>query len=540
MIVSLFIVVFSSFENARADWPTSPYTPIVDYEEPMYVDPITSRFVQVYDSSLTHGDYYFVNAISPQGTNVFPGHGISIGRMNVWYYPYSSDYPIVPDGFGGCIYSGAGTEYDSTYSTNVAVIRYWRIDSTGQQLWGVDGIKGGYYLNEPELFSQPKFQSDGHGGVFVLTPHPPLTNTHLWLQHFDATGQPLFTNGGIQINEVNTSLGDYARLTYALNRAGSSTLWVTWRIRDTTWTLPFDTSLVRRRVSSVRINDTSYVSIGFAYSNGNAMFQSNYFLRWFNLNGDSLMVRAPYVVNWNTGGYKETIDGGIVYDHPLREATTGRYRWHVGKLDANGDTVFFHTPLTDTDSITWLAPIDVNGSVYYLAVYEYNYGTRVEYYLQKLNGNGIPQWTGRGHVVALSAHGDAALRIFSTPACGIICHWWGESNSYAQALDTNGNIGQGFYTSIGQHDSPSRLHSNIHFHLSDNHLYLSNDQDHFRNIKVFNVLGQQVLHWSSEGASPPSRQIMLSLPAGLAAGRYFLVVRNNSGRIETLSVPVIH
>ncbi|MBN2056487.1 hypothetical protein JW905_16300, partial [bacterium] len=130
---------------------------------------------------------------------------VSDPAVNMKFYQTSADtegHRIIPDGAGG--YIMVWHNYDAVTDSDVFA---QRIDSSGNLLWGVDGLA---VCAEEAAQCYPKVCSDGSGGIFIFWQDQRTSPANQWQemfgQHVSAAGALLWDPAGVQFTEMEVWL----------------------------------------------------------------------------------------------------------------------------------------------------------------------------------------------------------------------------------------------------------------------------------------------------------------------------------------------
>lgn len=524
--------------NASAQWPTSPSDSFAFRGYTMYIDPLTSRTVARVDSFIGVDRFnYFLNAILPNGNWWLPLYNHPIQFRGTRLDPSNISYNFYPDGFGGVLYGAGLTEFDSTLGRNVGRMRVWRVDSTGNHVWGSDGVIAGQFDNTQVYFScMQRFVGDGEGSFYFVHTVGQQGISSLCLQRFNANGQPMLPAPGVVIPEASTLTS--TPFNVGISRTGSmfdvgpsaspsSSLWILWWLRDSTWTLSFSPQLTRNFPNPVLLaSGASGAGLQLVFRDGSAMFTrntidslNNYLWDCYTSNGQ-LAWSTPLFSTRGYGYYRETPDSGFV---AYESGWTGNGNYFpIVRYDRFGQMVFRSVPFDTTENCAQSIPLTLPDG--YTLVYSSN-GWQ-GHYLQKLDPLGNRLWQGRGRLVS-STMGYAALRIYKTPANGVVCVSGGDRYTYCLVSDDEANLGSGFYVGVSEKPLLSAPSVFSVFQASNSVFKLSGMNS--GSIAVFDVLGRKIY---SNTSIPPSGTMILTIPNSISSGRYFIRYSPTVGKPE--------
>ena len=409
----------------------------------------------------------YVQRLDRYGYVKFPGDGIIVSAADKHQTPGAV---VVADGANGIIIG-----YEDFYSQEDPSLQYsfpyvQRIDSSGTKLWGEMGVQV-----SADTFSTIRAMCpDGAGGVFLLyrmriyTEDPRLT-FRLQLQHVSSSGEFLFGQKGIKLNEKD--IGDQSVINYDGQGGIFSAITV---YNDNTEEYNLSLHYITKDGQEIWNNQsTNLVDLKILFSNDVIFLigfiveydipSRSYFFhlrsRVIDWDGDLLSPESGFVIkdSLNRHHYEAFIedsgDAILLYDkepgsektdiHAQRLTSTGTIRW-----GENGIPVF---------------PYDYCRGLHN-AVYDRQHGViaiwkdsrfnpeldpwgKFVYAAQRISFDGKLMWPDSGVVITTQQTGLSRGGAVSDQAGGaIIC--WSEIGSdtrwgiFAQQVSRNGNLGE--------------------------------------------------------------------------------------------------
>ena len=310
-------------------------------------------------------------------------------------YPFTAS-----DGNGGAIIiwqdfrSGAGSD-----------IYAQRIDANGDVLWTADGVPISTAANSQY---SPTIVSYVNGGAIVTWyDWRSGTNFDIYAQRIDANGNVLWTADGVPISTAANS-----QERPAIVSDGNGGAIITW----------YDSRSSNYDIYAQRID-----------ANGNVLWTAD---------GVAISIADgwqsyPTIVSDGSGGAIITWNDG----------RSGNGDIYAQRIDANGNVLW----TTDGVAISTAAnsqssPFivsDGNGGAI-ITWYDYRSGANFDIYAQRINTNGVVQWTADGVPISTAANSQERPTIASDGSGGAIITWYdyrsGNYDIYAQRIDTDGNV----------------------------------------------------------------------------------------------------
>jgi hypothetical protein len=302
---------------------------------------------------------------------------------------------IVPDGVDGVI---AAWHESSMLNEG---IRAQRVSGTGSRVWVDDGVSVMAAVSAfPDLVD---VVADG-GAYFVWQDsRSGFGNVDIYGQRVTATGTPSWGDSGIAICDAS---GFQSAPAAAYSVSGD--LLVAW------WDMRFtDTDIYAQRVSAVGVDQLA--------DNGVAVFSD-----------PGVQLGAPI---FHTG------DGGtIAFWHEKRN---GQYDIRARKFDATSLPAGPAVDVCSAPGNQFMSALADDGSGGAIVCWTDLRGAAEDIYVQRVDGNAIPQWTTNGVAVCTAADRQQFAGMVTDMAGGAILAWRddrdpGNSDIYAQRVNAAG------------------------------------------------------------------------------------------------------
>ena len=316
------------------------------------------------------------------------------------------DIEMISDGQGGAILAWeAAIVGRNTFFTQ-------HIDSSGQPLWGEDGIHiGGISSN-----MDPKLTTDGSGGaIFAWTDgrNSSQSNFDIYAQHLNGEGISQWTQDGVAVTRAD--YGQRARGIVSDMEGGAIILWYDYR---------WDNGLYTQRVSS---------------SSGNSLWLTD------GVAIDSTTDGKGEIISDNAGGaYYFWEDRSFSTDH-----TTDIYGQ---RIDASGSPLWgaYGVPVCDHQGYQY-APRTVHdgsgGVILTWNDYRNSDSTSWDIYAQRVNSSGGKMWSTEGVCISNALNSQEYPEIAGCDSLGAIITWVDSRNYdtsgrdiYMQGVDIEGNL----------------------------------------------------------------------------------------------------
>jgi hypothetical protein len=331
--------------------------------------------------------------------------------------------------------NGAIVVFESTDLNAVNNIYAQRINSNGQILWGLTDDPKPVCLHAFEK-SIENVIPDGNGGVFIawFDTRNNVDLRDIYVQHINGSGDPLWPENGIMIDNVN----DRDKNEIRLCTDGSGGVIVVWgeSLYDNTTSLTVYSQLFAQRYSSdgtaqwgdggieicttdsfrafasIVPDDAGGAIISFEDTRNSTHLEGDIF--------DNIDIYAQRINN--NGELLWTGDGVAVSTQPYNQLLGEEYLQTSTTIpDGAGGVIILFDDYTGNN--------DGNGT----------------FYAQHLNGSGVSQWATAGMPVCISNYYKFLIKAVPDAAGGIVAFWSedrvgnGDYSSYAQRILANGS-----------------------------------------------------------------------------------------------------
>ena len=310
---------------------------------------------------------------------------------------YQEEPQLVSDGSGGAIITWQDPRDSDTD------IYAQKIDSSGEVQWTEDGIA---ICNETNYQYSPKLTSDGSGGAIITWTDYRGSDADIYAQKINSSGEVQWTEDGIAICNESESQG-YPQLV-SDGSGGAIIVWGDGRGSDDD-------------IYAQKIN-----SSGVAQWTANGVVISNA------VNNQD----TPEIISDDSGGaiiaWQDTRDdAGDIYAQKIN--SSGEVQWtEDGVVICNSSENQNDTQITSDDSggaiLTW--GDERNGDY--------------DIYAQKINSSGAVQWTANGIFICDADNDQSSPQLVSDGSSGAIITWAdersdGSGDIYAQKIDSEGD-----------------------------------------------------------------------------------------------------
>jgi hypothetical protein len=322
------------------------------------------------------------------------------GQQNI-SNPALFKHCITTDGAGGVIVTWQDTR-------NNKAIYAQRLDNNGNIKWNSAGVAIATLPTNTWNVLNPCIVSDGVGGaIIVWQRNVSGTKDTLYAQRIDADGNEKWTSGGIFVC-ANANTNDYP----VVCTDGNSGAFVAWINH-----IPYNTTIYAQRIDS---NGTAqWVTNGIAIRAGGSY--TNY----------------PQICSDGVGGaYIGWSDGGDTKIYVQRVSSTGDLKWSAPGVAASGSS-----PVSvDIPRIC----VDEHSGVIATWAQEIAYDNLWNIYSQRIDSNGVVQWTAGG--VQMCSLKSLDANITSDGNGGVIAAWsdyragTGWWTIYAQHITSAGSV----------------------------------------------------------------------------------------------------
>jgi len=409
--VAAFLIINICAANAYAVWSTDPTinnpisTAANDEWLPTIVSDGNGGAIISWIDYRTGYPYYDIYAqrVDANGNVLWTPGGVPISvagnqgdaGLTTWYPSVAG---IVTDNSGGAIITWGDSRigYPQLYAQ--------RIDANGNVLWTPDGVPITTVV--VGIQGYPSIVTDNGGGAIITWMDSRSGNYDIYSQRIDANGNVLWTQDGVAISTAANS-----QLYPTIVSDGSGGAIITWK----DGTFYYD-------VYAQRID-----------ANGNVLWTQD---------GVAISTAAntqerPTIVSDGSGG-------AIITWQVSRSGYSDIY---AQRINANGNVLW----TTDGVAISMAAnnqyyPFMVSdgSSGAIITWYDYRSGANFDIYAQRINTNGVVQWTADGVPISTAANSQERPTIASDGSGGAIITWYdyrsGNYDIYAQRIDTDGNV----------------------------------------------------------------------------------------------------
>jgi hypothetical protein len=284
-----------------------------------------------------------------------------------------------------------------------------RLNANGIPLWTLDGV---VVTNLPQREHNERMVTDEMGGAIIVFEKQNSSNYRweIWAQRISGAGTQLWVNGGIRLSGTP---GEF--LNPRIQKDGKGGAMVTWQ--DFSNGIDYD-------VYAQRITGSGLLKWG---TNAKKLCNANGGQTNPKIDPDS--VSGGAIVSWTD------IRNGIDYDiYAQKIDSSGNLLW-----GGNGQAVC--TAPGNQSAVDILSNSRVNGSI---ITWKDMRGLNYDIYAQKLNSNGVPQWTSNGMVVCNAASDQVNPNITGDNSGGAVIVWQdlrsGNYDVMAQRVSNNGAV----------------------------------------------------------------------------------------------------
>jgi hypothetical protein len=285
-----------------------------------------------------------------------------------------------------------------------------RLNANGIPLWTLDGV---VVTNLPQREHNERLVTDEMGGAIIVFEKQNTTNYRweVWAQRINGNGTTLWVNGGIRLSGTPAEF-----LNPRIQKDGKGGAIVTWQ--DFSNGINYD-------VYAQRITGGGILKWG---SNGKKLCSANGGQTNPKIDPDS--VSGGAIIAWTD------IRNGIDYDiYAQKLDSAGNLLWGV-----NGQAIC--TATGNQSAVDLLSNSRVNGTI--ITWKDQRNGLQYDIYAQKINGNGVPQWTSNGIVVCNAISDQVNPNITGDNAGGAVIVWQdlrsGNYDIMAQRINNSGSV----------------------------------------------------------------------------------------------------
>jgi predicted lipoprotein with Yx(FWY)xxD motif len=340
----------------------------------------------------------YAQKINANGTIQWTANGVSIcGAVNNQNNP-----TIVSDGFGGAIITWQDAR-DGSFN-----IYAQRINSNGICLWTTDGVPICSEINKQE---NPTIASDGSGGAIITwQDYRSNTDYDIYAQRINANGEVQWTANGLSLSSIT---GNQVYPSIINNKTNE--VIITWfDVRN-----GIDPDIYAQRLSN------------------------NATVLWTN-NGVALCTAT------NLQQFSVLVDdgsGGAIVT--WQDYRSGAYDVYAQRIDVDGNVLWITdgvpiSAVTDAQMSPAITSDGQGGAI--ITWRDYRDNGNQDIYAQRIDNNGIVQWTENGIPISIATTDQYTPSLTSDGSGGAIITWWDYRNSstsdlYAQQVSHNGQLG---------------------------------------------------------------------------------------------------
>lgn len=435
-----------------------------------------------------------------------------------------------------------------------------RIDSAGVIQWTINGVG---VANKPEREHNEKIVSDDAGGAIIVWEQQGGNgNWDLWAQRINHSGAPLWPVGGVPLCTVDAN-----RLNPKVQKDGKGGAIITWQdYRNLT-----DYNVYAQRISAsgsllwgtgalaicsaqgAQIDpkidpDSATGGAYIVWVDKRNLADYDIYAQKVDENGNILWGNDGVVVTNAAGNQsvQDILSNGNVTNGLIvtwKDVRSGNYDIYAQKLSPSGVRQWTNNDMPVCTSINdQLNPNilhDKAGGA--IIVWQDASGIDTDIKSQRINGNGVIQWTLNGVVVSNAVGNQSSPKNVSDGKGGAIYAWQDRRDDanmsndiYAHHLYSDGSINM----TVNENSFSSTL-SSFPNPFSDNFALLIDLQKEEKlSIKLLDIFGQELplVITSSSIQSKGKHTLQISTEkAGLPKGIYFISV-NGNGWAKTIKV----
>jgi len=397
---AFYLTILSSAVYAGLEWTANGEAICTAASSQLYPEIVSDgargAIITWYDSRRDEYDIY-AQRINADGVVQWTANGVAICTA-------ADDQcapKIVSDGAGGAII----TWYD--YRTGKSDIYARRINANGAVQWTAYGQAICTADNNQEY---PTIVSDGAGGAIITWMDYRGGNYDIYAQRINADGAVQWTANGVAIS-TETDNQRYADVVFGAGLFGGEAI-ITWQ--DFRSGTDYDIYAQRINLAGVVQWTTNGKAICTAENNQ----------------------EYPTIVSDGAGGAIITwmdYRGGNYDIYAQRINANGAVQWAD-----NGEAICTAAINQST------ATIVSDGAGGAIITWYDNRGVDNDIYAQRINANGVVQWTDNGEAICTAADHQFTPTIVSDGAGGAIITWWdyrrGNYDIYAQRINANGVV----------------------------------------------------------------------------------------------------
>ncbi|MEW5676412.1 T9SS type A sorting domain-containing protein [Flavobacterium enshiense] len=556
---ALLIILIITLKNTTcfAQWNTDTFinNPICTVQNDQNASKIVSdgsggAIIVWYDyrNGTSNGDLY-AQRINSNGVIQWTPDGIPICTA-----PFNqTNLTVISDGNGGAIIAW-NDKRTNNFDSNLYV---QKISSSGVTQWNNNGIA---ICSAPFAYNKGEMIPDGNGGLIIAWPDSrSLDNTmDIYAQYINSAGIAQWTTDGVLIYNNPTNASNFIKIV----SDGSNGAIITWQ--DARNVAGFD--IYAQRVNSSGV--TQWTNNGIVICNATdsqaypAIISDNNggaIITWSDLRNSATSassdiyaqrVNSNGIVQWtNNGiaicnsinGQNSSIlvsdnNGGAIITWEDRRTSANSADLYAQRINSNGIVQWTTNgvPISATAYNQWYQEIipDGNGGAI-IAWADYRNGTNNgDIYAQRINSTGVTQWTTNGAAISTASNSQSSTQLILDDNGGAIITWTdyrsGTNNDiYAQRINMNGNLS---VTSQSIHETflnifPNPSKGNITFQSAEN----------LAEIQIINQLGETVYKKNSVNSNKKELDL-----GNLADGIYIYNIISENNIISNGKLIIAH
>lgn len=313
---------------------------------------------------------------------------------------------IIADGNGG--FFAVWKDYREDSENNIADIYAQRFDADGNSLWAVNGVPVCIDADNQE---DPKICLDGSGGCIVSWEDDRGSNTYIYAQRLNGDGVAQWTNNGVMVSQSPPETDQYCPWLVSDNQGGAIVSW--YVSSDGIYLQRLSSSGSRLWGNYVKLSDTGNYGMQKLIPDG----QGGAIITWGHFAGNGIYIQ--------------------------RVDSSGNELWGSSDVVVSNITAGLSCPRIIPSG---------NGAI---VIWD---DSTIQILAQRINGDGILQWTDNGVLVFDSSYYGYSHGLASDGADGAIITWAkddgdGDYNVYASRINSNGNLIWGSPTQITDNGS---------------------------------------------------------------------------------------
>ncbi len=557
------ILLFISAADYKCQWATDPNsnnaicTASHDQFLPEIVSDGTGGAIIVWEDFRNGNNYdIYAQRISASGTVLWSLNGIVVATV-----PYDQTTPkIISDGTGGAIIT-----WNDFRVNNYSDIYAQKINASGIPQWTANGVSVCSAVNNQ---NNPSIVSDGAGGAIIIWQDRRDGNFDIYAQRINENGTALWTIDG---NTICNDINKQENPTAASDGLGGAI--ITWQdYRSTT-----DYDIYTQRINANGEVQWTANGLTICSSTGNQVYpeiinnnSDEVIITWADVrNGIDPDIYAQRLHNggtvlWTSNGVaictaiglqqfpvlvEDGAGGAIVTWQDYR---SGSYDVYAQRIEFDGNVLWVTdgVPISEETNAQMSPEITTDGQGGAIITWrDYRDNGNQDIYAQRINNNGVVQWTVNGVAVSVSTNDQYTPAITSDGNGGSIITWWDYRNGstsdiFAQQLSHEGQLGvvtdvEGNVSSLQEsfilrqnYPNPFNSSTKIRYEIPSS-VILSSSKDDGTNItlrkaqndilvilKVYDVLGNEIATLVDDYKSAGKYEVQWN-PDNCASGVYF-------------------